>query len=188
MLLSKNLTIEELHQVGFKAIGTNVTINQTVLIAGNPTNISLASNVKIDAYTILHVTGPLEIGNYVHIGDHCFIGAGNGVRFDDFSGVSQGVRIYSGTDDFSGEYMTNPTVPRHLLGNMKAPVYLGKHVAIGSGSIVLPGVNLHEGVAITALSLVNRSMPEWTICAGIPARPVSARKREPLELCKRLLP
>ena len=29
----------------------------------------------------------------------------------DFSGISQGVKIYSNNDDYSGNFMTNPTVP-----------------------------------------------------------------------------
>ena len=33
-----------------------------------------------------------------------------GIEIQSFAGLSQGVKIYSASDDFSGKYMTNPTV------------------------------------------------------------------------------
>ncbi len=36
------------------------------------------------------------------------LSAGDGIVMEDFSGLSQGVRIYSRTDDYSGKFLTNP--------------------------------------------------------------------------------
>ena len=44
-----------------------------------------------------------------------------------------------------------------------APVKLGKHVIVGSGSVVLPGAELGEGVAVGAISFVSRSLEPWDL-------------------------
>src|SRR5687768_775344 len=93
---------EELRASGFKAVGTNVQIHQDCNIYG-VANISIGDNVRIDAYVSIVATGPVEIGSYVHIGSYCHLSGGEGVRLEDFSGLSQGVKIYSRSDDYSGE-------------------------------------------------------------------------------------
>lgn len=57
---------------------------------------------------------------------------------------------------------------------------------IGTGSVILPGVTLHEGVAIGALSLVNKNCEAFGIYAGTPARYIGDRKKELLMLEKDL--
>jgi galactoside O-acetyltransferase len=53
---------------------------------------------------------------------------------------------------------------------------------VGSGSVLLPGVAVGEGCAIGALSLVKDELPAWTICAGMPARPIKERRKDLLRL------
>jgi acetyltransferase-like isoleucine patch superfamily enzyme len=128
----------------------------------------------------------VELGSYIHIGGGCFLSARGGISMGDFSGLSQNVSIYSATDDYLGHRMTNPTVPEHLTGVTVAPVAIGRHVILGSGAVVLPGVTLGEGAAVGALSLVNRSLDEWGVYAGSPARLRGPRKRNPLALEREL--
>jgi galactoside O-acetyltransferase len=59
-------------------------------------------------------------------------------------------------------------------------------VIVGSGSIVLPGVVLEEGVAVGALSLVRDSCSAFGIYAGMPAKRVGERSRQLLELERQL--
>jgi len=60
-------------------------------------------------------------------------------------------------------------VPERYSNVKAAAVILRRHVIVGSGSIILPGVTLEEGTAIGALSLVRKSTEPWTVYAGIPA-------------------
>ena len=87
-----------------------------------------------------------------------------------FSGLSQSVRIYSSSDDYSGKSLTNPTVPKKYLNVKIKPVVIGRHVVIGSGSVVLPGANIGNGSSVGALSLVTKSLEEWGIYLGTPAK------------------
>jgi dTDP-4-amino-4,6-dideoxy-D-glucose acyltransferase len=71
--------------------------------------------------------------------------------------------------------MTNPMVPEHYKAVQHAPVTLEKHVIVGCGSVILPGVTMFEGAAVGALSLINRDCKSFSIYAGQPARLIKAR-------------
>ena len=126
--------------------------------------------------------GWLDVGSFVHIGGYCLLSAGNGIRMDDFSGLSQGVRIYSKTDDYSGKYLTNPTIPEKYTKVTRGTVTLGRHVIIGSGTVILPKVSIGEGSSVGALSLVTKSLDPWGVYFGCPARLLKARSKKMLEL------
>ena len=173
---------DELRELGFRSIGANVRISRACNIVGLD-NIEIGDNVRIDAYcSLIACSGYIRLGSYIHIGSYCHLAGRGGIEMADFSGLSQRVSIHSTSDDFSGRHMTNPMVPEHLTGVRVASVRIGRHAIIGSGTVILPGVEISEGAAIGALSLVSRSVPEWTICAGRPVVMRSARLRRPLTL------
>jgi len=173
---------------GFKSVGTNVRVAKNTTIVG-PGNISFGSNVRVDAYcTILAAgNGKLDIGSYVHIGGHCHLSAGDGIVMGDFSCFSQGVRVYSRSDDYSGDYMTNSTVPEKFTNCLRGCVTLGRHVVVGSGTVVLPGVTMGDGASVGALSLVKESLPAWGVYCGIPTKRLRDRSRRLLELESKLM-
>lgn len=181
-------TEHELKEAGFKKIGHNVKIAKTSTIIGLE-NISIGNNVRIDGYCSIIAAGQgwLTIGSFIHIGGYCLLIAGDGISMQDFSGLSQGVRIYSRTDDYSGQYLTNPTVPEKYTGISRGVVTLGKHAIIGSGSIILPKVTVGEGSSVGALSLVNRSLEPWYIYVGCPAKKLKERSKRILELEAQLM-
>ena len=83
--------------------------------------------------------------------------------------------------------MTNPTIPTQFTNVTHAPVTINKHVIIGSGSIVLPGVTIEEGVAIGALSLVNKNCEKFFIYAGNPAKKIKQRSENLLAIEKKFI-
>lgn len=173
----------ELATLGFRAVGRDVRVARNATLIGLP-NIALGDHVRIDGGTVIVAegAGSLTLGSYIHIGAHCYIAAGAGVVLEDFSGLSQGVRIYSRSDDYSGEHLTNPTVPDRYLGVSAGPVHLQRHVIVGSGSVILPGLTLGEGCSVGALSLVNKDLAPWGMYFGAPARRLRERSRRLLEL------
>jgi acetyltransferase-like isoleucine patch superfamily enzyme len=52
---------------------------------------------------------------------------------------------------------------------------IDKDVWIGANCIILPGITVGEGAVIGAGSVVTKSVPPWTIVAGVPARIVRKR-------------
>jgi acetyltransferase-like isoleucine patch superfamily enzyme len=176
-----------IEQLGLAFVGKNVQISDRASFYGTP-RIRLGNNVRIDDFCVLSAgVGGIDIGQYVHIAVYSsLIGAGR-IALSDFCNISSRVSIYSSNDDYSGAAMTNPTVPPEYTSVTHADVFLGKHVIVGSGAVILPGVTLAEGVAVGALSLVNRDCEAFGIYAGNPARLVKQRKRDLLELERRFI-
>ena len=106
---------------------------------------------------------------------------------EDFSGLSFGCRIFTGTDDFSGSALTNPTVPLEFRNVTRSFVMIKKHAVLGASVVVLPGVTIGEGAAIGACSFVTKDVKPWTINVGIPTREIRKRPKEKiLEMEKEL--
>lgn len=181
------LSREAIETLGFFFVGENVQISDRASFYG-ASRITLNNNVRIDDFCVLAAgAGGIALGCYVHIAvGSSLIGAGK-ITLSDFSGISSRVSIYSSSDDYSGATMTNPTVPSEYTGVTHADVFLGKHVIVGSGSVILPGVTLEEGVAVGALSLVTKRCEAFGIYAGNPVRRIKERKRDLLELERRFM-
>ena len=181
------LGLEAIEALGFASVGKNVQISDRASFYGVG-RISLGSYVRIDDFCVLSAgVGGISVGNYVHIAVcSSLIGAGK-ISLSDYCNISSRVAIYSSNDDYSGAAMTNPTVPSEFTGVTRADVLLDKHVIVGSGSVILPGVTLEEGVAIGALSLVHKNCQAFGVYAGNPARRIKDRKRDLLELEQQLM-
>ncbi len=176
---------EELKMMKFKALGTNVLISRKASIYGQE-QIEIGSNVRIDDFCIL--SGKIRIGSYIHIAAYTSLCGGNkGIILEDFVNLSRKIEIFAVSDDFSGESMTSPMIPDEYKNIIEKETVLKKHVIVGTGSIILPGVVLREGSAIGALSLVKNSTEDWTINAGVPARKIGERSRNLLNLEKLFL-
>lgn len=173
---------EQINQMGFAQIGKNPKLSDKASYY-NCKNIKIGDNVRIDDFCVISAGhGGINIGNHVHIAVYAaLIGSGN-ITANDFSGISSRVSIYSSNDDYSGAFLTGPTVPTEFTNVKHADVFIGKHVIIGSGSVVLPGVVLEDGVAIGALSLVTRRCEAFGIFSGIPAKRIKERSKNMLEM------
>ena len=183
--MNQYLSEEELRELRLSACGKGVQLHRYFNMVA-PAGISLGSHVRIDGFSVA-TSGKLEIGSYVHIGSLCYLACGAGLKIGDFAGLSQGVQVYTTSDDYSGGSMTNPTVPEEYKDVQAAPVEIGDHSIIGAGSIILPGTKIPEGVAVAALALVRGTLEPWSIYAGSPARKVRARSRELLERGEELI-
>ena len=146
--------------------------------------IRLGTGTRIDAFVT--ITGRVTIGRMVHISTGASILGGSGCEIGDFSGLSPGARVFTATEDVSGDWIMHPTVPAHVRRARSAFVSIGRHCTVGANSVLLPGAFLPDGAVVGALSLVKTELPEWSISAGVPARFIRARSRRALELVRQL--
>lgn len=166
---------DELDKIGFKEVGKNVLISDKSSIY-NPQNISIGNNVRIDDFCILSAgEHGIVLKDFIHIACYSSLIGECLIEIKSYSNISSRVSIYSKSDDFSGGFMTNPCVPEEYTNVVSSPVLINKHVVIGSGCVVLPGVTLYEGTAIGALSLVNKSCEANYIYAGTPLKKIKPR-------------
>ncbi|AYN09729.1 MULTISPECIES: acyltransferase [Pseudomonas] len=181
------LSSADIEAMGFSRVGANVRLSDKASYY-NCRNIAIGDNVRIDDFCVLSAgAGGIEIQSHVHIAVYCLLTGAGKITLCDFSGLSSRVSVYSSSDDYSGASLTNPTVPDAFKGVVTADVCLGRHVIVGSGSVILPGVVLGDGVAVGALSLVSKSCPAFGIYSGVPARRIKERRQALLSLEARLL-
>ena len=185
--MSSFLNDEEVAALGLASVGREVKISRHASLH-NPGNMRLGDHVRIDDFCVLSAgVGGIEIGRNVHLAVYsCLIGKGK-ITLGDFANISSRVAIYSSNDDYSGAFMTGPTLPAEFTNISFAPVNVGRHAIVGSGSVVLPGVTIGEGAAIGALSLLRSNCDAFGIYAGAPARKIKERQRALLALEQRYL-
>jgi putative colanic acid biosynthesis acetyltransferase WcaF len=81
--------------------------------------------------------------------------------------VAQEAYLCAGTHDFA-----RPELPL-----VTAPIVVEEDAWIGARVFVMPGVTIGAGAVIGAASVVTKSVPEWSICAGNPCRIIKPRAR-----------
>ncbi|HRY18198.1 MAG TPA: acyltransferase, partial [Candidatus Competibacteraceae bacterium] len=117
-------TYDELQELGFFRIGKEVFISNKVSLY-KCSKIQIGNNVRIDDFCVLSAgEGGIKIGDYIHIAPFCSIMGAGKIEMENFSGLSSKVSIYSSSDDYSGKFLTNPTVPLQYKGVHSADVFL----------------------------------------------------------------
>lgn len=176
---------EELQTLGLGEYGEDVYISRKCSIY-NPNRIKLGNHIRIDDFAIL--SGNIRIYDYVHIAAYTALFAGNSqIILNSYSGISSRSVIYAESDDYSGDYMTNPLIPEQYKHIHSAKVNIGKYVIVGTGGTILPGVTIGEGASVGAMSLINRDIEPWTINVGIPCKKIKERSRKLLEYEQELM-
>lgn len=174
------LTSSQLADLGFKSIGKAVKVSSQASIY-NADQIEIGDYSRIDDFCV--VSGKVTIGRNVHITPHCLVAGGEkGITMEDFSALAYGVKIFTQSDDYSGGYMTNPTVPSRYTKPTKRQVVIGRHAIVGTNSVILPGSIIKEGVSVGAVSLVQGLLRPWAIYTGNPVTFVRERKKDLLLL------
>ncbi|MFA6119437.1 MAG: acyltransferase [Parachlamydiales bacterium] len=180
------LTEQDLSNRGFRSLGKNVQISDRASLYGIE-NISIGNNVRIDDFVVIIATGNVQICSFVSIHNFCFLGGKYNIFLKDFVTLAPGVKIFSASDDYSGEKLTGITVPSDFTGGKKGEVILEKHVIVGSGSIILPKLRIGIGCSIGALSLVKDNLDPWGVYGGVPVKRLKDREKKLLKYEEKLI-
>jgi galactoside O-acetyltransferase len=172
-------TEKELAELGLKQYGKNVLISRKCSIY-SPAKISIGDNVRIDDFCIL--SGEITLGSHIHIAAYCALFGAFGIEMEDYSGLSIRCTILSASDDFSGNYLTGPMMPQHTTNIKGGKVVLKKYTVAGANCVILPNVTIETGVAVGTMSLINKTLAEWGIYVGIPAKRIGEREKGLLKL------
>lgn len=177
-------TEEELKCLG--SCGTNVQIDRSVKLL-SPQNIHIGNDVRIDAFSFLSGRFGIIIGNNVHIAVYNqLMASGDTITIHDFVGISARCSIFTASDDYVDGWLTGPTVPFEYRKVKAGPITFHKHAIIGAGTVIMPDCIFGEGSSVGALSFVNKSVPNYTVVSGNPAKFLKVRNKDKLMEMERL--
>ncbi|MBF2066444.1 MAG: colanic acid biosynthesis acetyltransferase WcaF [Calothrix sp. C42_A2020_038] len=108
----------------------------------------------------------LTIGNYVWIGEDCWIDNLAHVTIESHVCLSQNTYLCTGNHDW------NDTAFKLSI----APIHIQETSWVAAKSIVGPGVTIGKGAVLTLGSVAVQSLEPMTIYSGNPARPIKKRK------------
>lgn len=116
----------------------------------------------------------IEIGDNVTWNHCCYIDAKGGVEFKDFSMITEYSKIFT-----HGHSESN-----HMERTYKR-VEIGEYAKIYTNATILAGVKIGKGAVVATGTIVTKDVPDFTVVAGIPAKPIRERHvddKENLEL------
>lgn len=128
---------------------------------------SVGAGARIDPSVRIWAPWNLSLGPASTIGPRVDLYSVAPIRIGENAVVSQNAHLCAaGHDVDSSDFRLTP-----------APIVIGDHAWVAADAFIAPGVRLGEGAVAGARACVTRSVPDWTIVAGNPARVL--RRREP---------
>lgn len=181
-------------------IGSHVRIGREVRVNSVAnTNCTIGDRCSIAAGSWLFVHNNWKIGEGVNIGAHCQIFAresgcngsltvGQGTNIGDFNiidvsadvmigstvALGPGCTIYTHDHDYRDKSASAPWKGRPVT---KA-VIVADGAWIGANVTILPGVTIGQNAIIAAGSVVTKSVPPYSLWAGVPAKMIKSLSNE----------
>jgi acetyltransferase-like isoleucine patch superfamily enzyme len=131
-------------------IGDKVVIDDNIFISGRAYNNPIL--IVGDRSSLGHKI-TISVGKSVQIGNDCLIAMGCWIADNDGHPVDPQRRLNK-----------EPVNPDEV-----KPVVIEDNVWIGAGCVILKGVTIGKGSVVAANSLVNRSVPPYSVVMGVPA-------------------
>ncbi len=179
-------------------VGQNVVFGKSITIR-HPHKIYIGNNVVIDDYAVLDAKGidnkGILIGNNVMIGRNTVISCKNGnITIGDNTNVAMNCFIQSAKDvnigknvlisAYSyviggGDHRTDRTdIPIITQGQVVRGINIGDNCLLGAGVMIQDGVTIGRDSIIGTSAVVTRSVPEFSIAAGVPAKVLKKRTQK----------
>ena len=119
------------------------------------------------------ITNPerVRVGANCNFGQGVFITGGGGVLIGNWVGFGPDVKIWSVNHRFD-----DPDQPWLLQGSIEKKVVIEDDVWLAANVFVMPGVTIERGAIVSAGSVVNKSVPAYSLFAGNPGRVIGWRK------------
>ena len=149
-------------------IGKNAVLGN--IICEWPDKISLGDGANIEDHVVFKITKPFNDENIISIGDRVFVGMGCEFNCNTKVIIGDDCLIASNTTFVDTGHEIKMGAKINTQNCTVGEIQLEEDVWIGTNCIILKGVTIGKGSVIGAGSLVNKSIPEYQIWAGVPAR------------------
>lgn len=154
-------------------IGDKVEFRRNVeLRVHQESKMEIANNVRIDRGVRLLSTNKarIELAEGVRIGLYSVFNGGDSIKVGAKSLISGFVYLQTSMHGFKDRNMEV-----QAQGYEHAPIELEKDCWLGTHVVVLPGVRLGKGVVVGSNAVVNRSVEDYKVIGGIPAKEIKER-------------
>jgi acetyltransferase-like isoleucine patch superfamily enzyme len=145
-------------------IGDRVIVNRGTTIQAKIGPIHIGDDCDIGGGSTVHAQGGVEIGRAVVIGGGSKISGG---AFQIGRGAAAAGEVRGGKASMAAREQTRWT---------SGPVRIGDRCLIGMGAIILDGVEIGEGTVVGAGTVMTRSVPAYSVVAGVPGKVLRMRE------------
>lgn len=137
------------------SIGDGSIISRNVVLSCKNGDISIGSGCTVGISTLVHAMqgSDVSIGDYVLIGAFCY---------------------FIGSGPYETESLELPFKKQGVLP--QGGINISDNVWFGSNVQVLDGINIGTGSIVGTSSVVNKSVDDFAVVAGVPAKLIRSRK------------
>ena len=130
-----------------------------------PWSVNFTSRVTCPQRITLHPS----VRESIAVSGGCYIQATNGLEIGQDTIIAPGVKIIT----------ANHSLTDFNQWDAAPPIRIGSHCWLGANAVILPGVQLGDGVVVGAGSVVTKSFPDSCVIGGVPARVLRSREAVP---------
>lgn len=112
----------------------------------------------------------LKLADSVAVGWFAELDARGGITIGHDTNISSHVKLITGSHDIDDPDFTADF----------RPINIGHHCWIGTGAIVLQGVNIGDGAVVAAGAVVTKDIPPFEVWGGVPAKYIKDRPQNML--------
>ncbi|QHU99009.1 WcaF family extracellular polysaccharide biosynthesis acetyltransferase [Synechocystis sp. CACIAM 05] len=126
----------------------------------------IGAGVNIKPHVKIKFPWRLTLGNYVWLGEKCWIDNLAPVTIESHVCISQGVYLCTGNHDWS----------KPSFDLITSPIHIAAGSWIGASAVIGPGVRVNEKAVLTLGSVAVKDLAAMTIYSGNPCQPVKKRQ------------
>lgn len=166
------LYVKKLLSIGMEVdISSSAKIALTSEISAISGSLRIGSHCLVDRGVVIRTCGGrIEIGALSTIGPYsCMYGGGDLI-------IGKGVRIGPSVSIIAANHVFSALdTPIYLQGMDCKGIEISDDVWIGAGVTILDGVKVGRGAVIAAGAVVSKSVPDWAVVGGVPAKLIKSR-------------
>ncbi|MCL4417553.1 MAG: acyltransferase [Actinobacteria bacterium] len=172
VIFGKSVTIRNPHKI---VIGNNVIIDENVMLDAKGVDnkgIIIYDGVYIGRNTIISCkNGDIILNKNVNIGFNCEVYSLKKVE------IGENVLVAAYSYIIGGGHMSSDLETpfrdqeKHSIG-----IKIGNNVWLGAKTIVMDGCNIGDNSVIGAGAVVTKSIPDYSVAAGVPAKVIKDRR------------
>jgi len=141
-----------------------------------PHQVTIGNQCTLEHNIFLKYDGVWKKEPSIFIGDAVFIGAGCEFNIREGISIGNNTLIASGCKFIDHDHGISRSELMNAQSGIEKPIKIGDDVWLGCNVIVLKGVEIGKGAIVAAGAVITKSIGDYEIWAGVPAKKIGDRK------------